>query len=33
MEYARPPATQSPDGLPPDSLTSGHRPKAPGTST
>ena len=33
MEYARPPATRSPDGLPPDSMTGAPRPKAPGTST
>jgi chemotaxis protein MotB len=33
MEYARPPDTRSPDGLPPDSMTSGPRSKTPGTST
>jgi len=33
MESARPPATRSPDGLPPDSMTSDRRSKAPGTST
>ena len=33
MEYARPPATRSPDGLPPDSVTSDRRAQAPGTST
>jgi len=33
MEYARPPATRSPDGLPPDSMTTERGSKAPGTST
>jgi chemotaxis protein MotB len=33
MEYARPPGTRSPDGLPADSAASDHRPPAPGTST
>jgi len=33
MEYARPPATRSPDGLPPDSMTRDRRLQAPGTST
>jgi chemotaxis protein MotB len=33
MEYARPPATRSPDGLPPDSTTTSRRSTALGTST
>ena len=33
MEYARPPATQSPDGLPPDSMMTDGRSKTPGTAT
>jgi chemotaxis protein MotB len=33
MEYARPRATRSPDGLPPDSMPNGPRSKTPGTST
>jgi chemotaxis protein MotB len=32
MEYARHRTTRSPDGLPPDSMPSGRRSKAPGTS-
>jgi chemotaxis protein MotB len=32
-EYARPPGTQSPDGLPSDSTASDHRPPVPVTST
>ncbi len=33
MEYARQPETKSPDGLPPDSLTTDDHPKTPGTAT
>jgi chemotaxis protein MotB len=33
MEYARPPETRSPDGLPSDSAASGPRPQAAGTPT